>query len=79
MNQTCWQMNSRLMNVINVFTLKTLQITRSLFVCIIGDMLIISRDTNDINATKCILESKLDMKDLGVADAILGIRILRTP
>ena len=42
-------------------------------------MLIISRNTNDINATKCMLESNFDMKDLGVADAILGIRILRTP
>ena len=34
-------------------------------------MLIISRDTNDINATKRMLESKFDMKDLGVGDAIL--------
>ena len=48
-------------------------------VCLhIDDMLIISRDINDINATKRILESKFDMKDLGVADVILGIRILRT-
>jgi len=56
-----------------------IKITRSLFVCIIGDMLIINRDTNDINATKRMLESKFGMKNLGVADAILGIRILRTP
>ncbi|KAF3638365.1 putative phosphoserine aminotransferase, chloroplastic-like [Capsicum annuum] len=33
----------------------------------------------DINATKRMLESKFDMKDLGVADVFLGIRIHRTP
>ncbi|KAF3659675.1 hypothetical protein FXO38_12517 [Capsicum annuum] len=43
------------------------------------DMLILSRDISDINATKRILESKFDMKDLGVADVILVIRIHRTP
>ena len=42
-------------------------------------MLIISRDISDINATKLMPESKFDMKDLGVADVILGIRIHRTP
>jgi len=56
-----------------------IKITRSLFVCIIGDMLIINRDTNGINATKRMLESKFGMKFFWVADAILGIRILRTP
>ncbi|PHT38854.1 Enoyl-[acyl-carrier-protein] reductase [NADH], chloroplastic [Capsicum baccatum] len=40
---------------------------------------IISRDISDINATKRMLESKFDMKDLGVTDVILGIRIHRTP
>ncbi|KAF3662699.1 hypothetical protein FXO37_12317 [Capsicum annuum] len=49
-------------------------------VCLyVNDMLIISRDISDINATKRMLESKFDMKDLGVADVILGIRIHRTP
>ncbi|PHT43509.1 ATP phosphoribosyltransferase 1, chloroplastic [Capsicum baccatum] len=49
-------------------------------VCLyVDDMLIISRDICDINATKRMLESKFDMKDLGVADVILGIRIHRTP
>ncbi|KAF3632995.1 hypothetical protein T459_30656 [Capsicum annuum] len=42
-------------------------------------MLIISRDISDINAMKRMLESKFDMKDLRVADVILGIRIHRTP
>jgi len=42
-------------------------------------MLIINRDINDINATKHMLESNFDMKDRGVIDVILGIKILRTP
>ncbi|XP_070032175.1 uncharacterized mitochondrial protein AtMg00810-like [Nicotiana tomentosiformis] len=33
----------------------------------------------DINATKRMLASKFDMKDLGVIDVILGIRIHKTP
>ncbi|KAF3636406.1 putative tyrosyl-DNA phosphodiesterase 2-like [Capsicum annuum] len=45
----------------------------------VDDMLIISRDICDINATKQMLERKFDMKDLGVVDMILGIRIHRTP
>ena len=32
-----------------------------------------------IKATKRMLASKFDMKDLGVADVILGIKILKTP
>ncbi|PHT58324.1 hypothetical protein CQW23_00687 [Capsicum baccatum] len=49
-------------------------------VCLYADdMLVINRDICDINATKRIFESKFDMKDLGVADVILGIRIHRTP
>ncbi|XP_059309986.1 uncharacterized mitochondrial protein AtMg00810-like [Lycium ferocissimum] len=68
------------MSVINVLTLKTLQATKSLFVCLyVDDMLIMSKDMIDINATKRMLASKFDMKDLGVADVILGIRIQRTP
>ena len=41
-------------------------------------MLIINRDTNDINATKHMIESMFGIKNLGVADAILGISILKT-
>ncbi|KAF3662036.1 Glutamate dehydrogenase A [Capsicum annuum] len=36
-------------------------------------------DTSDIKATKRMLESKFDMKDVGVVDVILGIRIHVTP
>ena len=41
-------------------------------------MLIISRDTNGINATKCMLERKFVMKNLEVADKILAIRFIKT-
>ena len=42
-------------------------------------MLIRSKDIANIKATKRMLVSKFDMKDLGVADVILGIKILKTP
>ncbi|KAF3633405.1 putative transcription factor-like [Capsicum annuum] len=42
-------------------------------------MLIISRDISDLNATKRMLERKLDMKDLEIVDVILGIKIHKTP
>ena len=42
-------------------------------------MLIMSKNMADINSTKRMLASKFDMKDLGVADVILGIRIHKTP
>ncbi|KAF3634910.1 putative high mobility group B2 protein-like isoform 1 [Capsicum annuum] len=55
-------------------------LNHQVIVCLyVDDMLVISRDMPDINATKRMLESKFDMKDLGVADVILGIRIHRTP
>ncbi|XP_070043061.1 uncharacterized mitochondrial protein AtMg00810-like [Nicotiana tomentosiformis] len=38
-----------------------------------------SNDITNINATKYMLTSKFDMKDLGVADLILGIKIYKTP
>ncbi|XP_070014764.1 secreted RxLR effector protein 161-like [Nicotiana sylvestris] len=37
-----------------------------------------SNDIANIDATKCMLTSKFDMKDLGVADLILGIKIHKT-
>ncbi|XP_070022222.1 uncharacterized protein [Nicotiana sylvestris] len=49
-------------------------------VCLyVNDMLIMSKSMTDINAAKCMLACKFDMKDLGVADVILGIRIHKTP
>ena len=45
----------------------------------VDDMLIMSKDIDDINATKRMLSSKFDMKDLGVADLILEVRIIKNP
>ena len=42
-------------------------------------MLIMNKDIDDINANKRILSSKFDMKDLGVADFILGVTIIKIP
>ena len=54
--------------------------SHKVIVCLyVDDMLIISRDLTDINTTKKMLASRFEMKDLGVADVILGIKILRTP
>ena len=48
-------------------------------VCLyVDDMLIMSKEIDDVNATKHMLSSKFDMKDLGVADLILVIRIIKT-
>ncbi|XP_070045697.1 secreted RxLR effector protein 161-like [Nicotiana tomentosiformis] len=46
---------------------------------IIGANIVEETAPKYINATKRMLVSKFDMKDLGVADAILGIRIHKTP
>jgi hypothetical protein len=48
-------------------------------VCLyVDDMLIIGSNNDIIKATKRMLNSNFDMKDLGVADVILGIKITRT-
>ncbi|XP_070029176.1 secreted RxLR effector protein 161-like [Nicotiana sylvestris] len=45
----------------------------------VDNILIMSNDIANINATKRMLTSKFDMKDLRVANLILGIKILQTP
>ena len=53
---------------------------QEVIVCLyVDDMLIMSKDIANIKATKCMLAIKFDMKDLGVADVIFGIKILKTP
>lgn len=48
-------------------------------VCLyVDDMIIISSNNDVIKATKKLLKNKFDMKDLGVADVILGIKIIKT-
>ena len=41
-------------------------------------MLIIGNDDKMITSTKNLLNSRFDMKDLGLVDVILGIKIKRT-
>ena len=41
------------------------------------DMLIFGTDQLQVDKTKILLSSKFSMKDLGEADVILGIRIIR--
>ena len=49
------------------------------FVCLyVDDMLIIGSNDEMIKTTKKLLSSKFDMKDIGLADVILGIKITRT-
>ena len=44
----------------------------------VDDMLIIDSDDKMTTSTKNMLNSRFDMKDLGFADVILGIKIKRT-
>ncbi|CAM8963436.1 unnamed protein product [Rhodiola kirilowii] len=44
----------------------------------VDDILIVGSDENFVKSTKAILNSKFDMKDMGRADVILGIKITRT-
>ena len=45
----------------------------------VDDMLIISSNRDSIQQTKNMLHSQFDMKDMGLADVILGIKITKTP
>ena len=44
----------------------------------VDDMLIVNNDDKMIISTKNMLNSRFDMKDMGLVDVILGIKILRT-
>ncbi|GKA49062.1 retrovirus-related pol polyprotein from transposon TNT 1-94, partial [Tanacetum coccineum] len=44
----------------------------------VDDMLIVGSNDKMIRSTKDMLKSKFDMKDIGLADVILGIKIIRT-
>ena len=44
----------------------------------VDDMLIIGSNDKMIRSTKDMLKSRFDMKDMGLADVILGIKIART-
>ncbi|WJZ97445.1 hypothetical protein VitviT2T_016048 [Vitis vinifera] len=48
-------------------------------VCLyVDDMIIVGSDDKMITSTKNMLNSRFDMKDMGLADVILGIKIKRT-
>lgn len=52
--------------------------TQGVIVCLyVDDMLIFETDLDSIQSTKDMLSSSFSMKDMGVADVILGIRITR--
>ncbi|KAJ0850834.1 putative RNA-directed DNA polymerase [Helianthus annuus] len=44
----------------------------------VDDMLIIGSNDKIIKATKSMLKARFDMKDMGLADVILGVKIIRT-
>ena len=49
------------------------------FVCLyVDDMLIIGSNNDMIKTTKKMLNKHFDMKDMGIADIILGIKITKT-
>ncbi|XP_071740479.1 secreted RxLR effector protein 161-like [Rutidosis leptorrhynchoides] len=51
---------------------------KGVIICLyVDDMLIFGTDEDQVNKTKKFLSSKLLMKDMGVTDVILGIRIKR--
>ena len=51
-----------------------------IIVCLyVDDMLILGTNIEIIKSTKTMLSNSFDMKDLGVADVILRIKITRTP
>jgi len=45
----------------------------------VDDMLILRTNIEVIKSSKRMLSNNFDMKDLGVVDVILGIKITRTP
>jgi hypothetical protein len=45
----------------------------------VDDMLIFGTNLDRVNETKSFLSSKFEMKDMGEADVILGVKIKRTP
>ena len=51
-----------------------------IIVCLyVDDMLILETNIEIIKSIKKLLSNNFDMKDLGVADVILGIKITRIP
>ena len=50
----------------------------SIIICLyVDDLLIFGTPVNVVHDTKCFVASNFDMKDLGEANIILGIKLLR--
>ena len=58
---------------------KTVRNTCFIVCLYVDDMLILGTNIEIIKSTKRMLSNNFDMKDLGVTDVILGIKITRTP
>ena len=53
-------------------------LNQEVIVCLyVDDMLTMSKDISNVKATRRMLASKFDMKDLGVVHMILEIKILK--
>jgi len=51
---------------------------KGVIICLyVDDMLIFGTDSESIELTKLLLSSNFDMKDMGLADVILGIKIIK--
>ena len=70
-------MVSALMNAKNAYTSKITPSGYVLLCLYVDDMLIIGSNKDMINRTKSMLSGKFDMKDMGLADVILGIKLTR--
>ena len=66
------------MNVTNVFILKTQTIGYVIVCLYVDDMLIIGSNNEMIKTTKKMLNKHFDMKDMGIVDIILGMKITKT-
>ncbi|KAL0336659.1 UNVERIFIED_CONTAM: Retrovirus-related Pol polyprotein from transposon TNT 1-94 [Sesamum radiatum] len=74
----CCQMALKSTSVINVYMLKALKHSFIIVCLYVDDMLIMGSNRDIILTTKKMLTKHFDMKDMGLADVILGIKISKT-
>ena len=70
-------MDSKSINVTSVYV-KDTELGYVIVCLYVDDMLIVGSNDKMIAFTKNMLNSRFDMKDMGLADVILGIKIKRT-
>ena len=71
-------MGSKSMSVTNVHMSRIPNVGLVIICLYVDDMLIMGSDNEVIKTTKKMFNNKFNMKDLGVADVILGIKISKT-